>query len=301
MKPTQLGLLVALGAIWGMSYVFIRVAAPVVGPVPLMAFRFAVGGAILTGYVVVTGKGRALWDGLRTQWKEFLLLGLFLMAFPTVLIGYAELGISASLASVLNASVPFFAAAAAFVLLGELMSFRQVGGLVLGFAGVAVAVGGVALNLGWNVVPFAAGSIVAAASYGVASVYIQRSRLRTIGTTSSAAAQLMATALLVPLVPITVQSTHVSPAVIGSALGLALLSTAVAYIIYFHLIETVGPTQASTVTFISPIAGILGGAALLGEPVGYGLVVGLALIFTGILLSSRELGILERLRRRASV
>jgi drug/metabolite transporter (DMT)-like permease len=110
----------------------------------------------------------------------------------------------------------------------------------------------------------------------------------------------MAAALLLPFLPWTAHGASLDPAVAGSVLGLALLSTAVAYIIYFHLIDTVGPTQAATVTFVSPMAGILGGAALLGEPVGPGLIAGLALIFLGIPLSARELPTFWPFRRRGT-
>ena len=288
MKVGEVLLIVGLGAIWGMSYVFIRIASPVIGPIPLMASRFAIGGSLIAVYATVRGSSGPLWEGLRTRWRTFLILGLLMMALPTTLIGFAELRISAGLASVINASVPFFTALGAVALLGERFSGRQIGGLALGFSGVAVAVGGGTLGLGWGVAPFAAASVLASASYGAGAVSLRKAKLTSSGVVASASAQLVAAAYLLPLVPFTVRRWAFPPEVLYSVLGLALLSTALAYIIFFHLIETAGPTQATTVTFVSPVFGILGGSLLLGEPLGLGLIVGLLLIVLGILLSSRD-------------
>jgi drug/metabolite transporter (DMT)-like permease len=167
-KARELVLIVLLGSIWGMSYVFIRVAAPVLGPVPLMEIRFALAGSLLVGSSALGRGAGPIGELLRREWRHYLVLGALLMALPTTLIGYAELRISASLASVLNASVPFFTATFAALWLSESFSPRRVSGLLLGFAGVVVAVGGSALTLGWEVAPFAALSIGAAASYGLA-------------------------------------------------------------------------------------------------------------------------------------
>lgn len=298
MKASDLGWLTVLGAIWGMSYVFIRVAAPALGPIPLMESRFLIGGAILVSYVATSGGGRELRQELRARTREYLLLGLIVAALPTTLIGYAELRISASLAVVLNASVPFFSLVGAMVWLTEAASLRRVIGLVIGFVGVGVAVGAGAISLGWEAVPFASLSIAASAAYGLGGVLVRRAKLPSGGVRGAALTQMMAAVVLLPLLPFTVHATAASLPVLASAVLLGVFSTAIAYVIYFRLIESAGPTQAATVTYVSPAFGIVAGVLLLGEPVTSGLLLGLVLIVVGILLSSSELFVLRRLPGR---
>jgi len=297
MKPRELLLLLLLGAIWGFSYVFIRVASPVMGPAVLMWTRFSIGGLAILLYLALVGRARPALSDLRKHAGAFLIGGLFFAALPTTLIAFAELRITASLATVLNASTPFFAAMGAAVWLREAFPVRRLAGLLLGFLGVAVAVGtnGLALGLGDGLSVVA--SITAAACYGLYGVYLRRSALPVQGVSFSLGIQLMAALLLVGPGVATYRPFTWSTDVLVAALALALASTAFAYLLYHYLIEHAGPTETSTVTFVSPVFGILGGALLLGERVGIGLVGGLALIVVGILLTSPTPRILG-LRRR---
>jgi drug/metabolite transporter (DMT)-like permease len=299
-KPKELGLLLLLGAIWGLSYVFIRVASPVLGPAVLMLFRFAVGGLAILGYLALRGTARPALADLRTHARAFLIGGLFFAALPTTLIGFAELRITASLATVLNASTPFFAAMGAAVWLREAFPPRRVVGLVLGFVGVAVAVGTNGLDVGWGASLSVGASITAAACYGLYGVYLRRSALPVGGVSFSLGTQLMATLLLIAPGAATYRPFAWSTPVLVAALGLGLASTAFAYLLYHYLIEHVGATQTSTVTFVSPVFGILAAALLLGEPIGAGLVAGLALIVIGILLSAPSPELLGFALRRRS-
>ncbi|MCI4360688.1 MAG: DMT family transporter [Thermoplasmata archaeon] len=300
MRPRELALLLLLGAIWGLSYVFIRVAAPVMGPVILMGTRFAVGGLAILAYVTVLGRARPALADLRRHLGAFLVGGLFFAALPTTLIGFAELRITASLATVLNASTPFFAALGAAVWLGEAFPARRIAGLLLGFVGVALAVGTNGLALGLTDGLSVAASITAAACYGLYGVYLRRSGLPVNGVAFSLGVQMMAAVLLVGPSAVAYRPFAWSTPVLVSALALGLASTAFAYLLYHYLIEHAGPTQTSTVTFVSPVFGILGGALLLGEPIGAGLVGGLALIVIGILLAQQTPSFLGTLGRRPS-
>jgi drug/metabolite transporter (DMT)-like permease len=287
MRPRELLLLLLLGAIWGFSYVFIRIASPVMGPVVLMWIRFSVGGLAILAYVAAQGRARSALADLRAHVRAFLIGGIFFAAVPTTLIAFAELRITASLATVLNASTPFFAALGAAVWLREAFSARRVVGLLLGFLGVAVAVGtnGLALGLGNGLSVTA--SVAAAACYGLYGVYLRRSALPVRGVSFSLGVQLMAALVLIAPGAATYRPFAWSDAVVASALALGLASTAFAYLLYHYLIEHVGPIQTSTVTFVSPVFGILGGALVLGEQIGVGLVAGLGLIVVGILLTSQ--------------
>jgi drug/metabolite transporter (DMT)-like permease len=299
-KPKELGLLLLLGAIWGLSYVFIRVAAPVMGPAVLMLVRFVVGGLAILAYLTARGAARPALADLRQHLGAFLVGGLFFAALPTTLIGFAELRITASLATVLNASTPFFAAIGAAVWLREAFPARRVAGLLLGFVGVGVAVGTNGLAVGWGASLSVGASITAAACYGLYGVYLRRSALPVRGVSFSLGTQLMAALLLVVPGAATYRPFAWSTPVLVAALGLGLASTAFAYLLYHHLIEHVGATQTSTVTFVSPVFGILAASILLGEPIGVGLVAGLALIVLGILLSAPTPGLLGFTLRRRS-
>jgi drug/metabolite transporter (DMT)-like permease len=295
----ELALLLLLGAIWGLSYVFIRVASPVMGPAVLMGIRFTIGGLAILAYIAARGQaGPALAD-LRRHLPAFLVGGLFFAALPTTLIAFAELRITASLATVLNASTPFFAAIGSVVWLREAFPARRVAGLLLGFLGVAVAVGTNGLTLGLGIGLSVAASITAAACYGLYGVYLRRSALPVRGVSFSLGTQLMAALLLVGPAAVTYRPFAWTTPVLVATLGLALASTAFAYLLYHYLIEHVGATQTSTVTFVSPVFGILAAAILLGEPIGVGLVGGLALIVLGILLAAPSTGRFPFTRRRA--
>jgi drug/metabolite transporter (DMT)-like permease len=298
-RPKELGLLLLLGAIWGFSYVFIRVAAPVLGPAVLMLVRFSVGGLALLAYLGVRGGARAALSDLRQHPGAFVVGGLFFAALPTTLIAFAELRITASLATVLNASTPFFAAVGASIWLSEAFPARRVLGLLLGFLGVALAVGTNGLAPGWGDALSVAASITAAACYGLYGVHLRRSALPVRGVSFSLGTQLTAALLLVGPGALTYRPFAWTTPVLVAALALALASTAFAYLLYHYLIEHVGATQTSTVTFVSPVFGIVAAAILLGESIGVGLVVGLALIVLGILLASPTPGLLGLSLRRA--
>jgi drug/metabolite transporter (DMT)-like permease len=289
MRSLDLVALVVLSAIWGMSYVFIRVASPIVGPAPLMASRFLVSAGVLAAYVRLTRGPGAFASVARGRWGAFAVMGILSGALPTTLIGVAELRISASLASVLNASVPFWTAAAAALWLRDRLSAPGAIGLVVGFAGVGVAVGG-DLGVSAGLLLFVLASLLAALSYGIGAVFIRRTFQGEDGVTLALGLSLLAGLLLIPVTAVTAPPTLTAalplPVVLAAA-GLALLSTAVAYVIYFRLIETAGPTRASTVTFLSPIVGVAAGHLLLGEATGIGLVFGLALVLVGMALVTR--------------
>jgi len=284
MRARELGLLVALGAIWGMSYVFIRIASPAIGPAVLMELRFAITASIFAVYLAALGLLKPSGHDLRARWKEYALMGVISGAIPTTLIGVAELEITASVASILNALVPFFALAGARLWLKEPWRARTGVGLVLGFGGVLLVVGGGSFPLNSLTLVGCALSIVAAASYGVGSVYTSRSFRETPRLQLAFGLSVVSALVLLPVAGVTAPAPTIGPEVVYSIVGLAILSTTIAYLIFYHLIRTIGPTQATTVTFLIPVFGVVGGHFLLAEPLGPGLVLGLAVILVGLAL-----------------
>ena len=280
MTPINLLLLAALATLWGGSYFFIRVAVPEFGPAALVALRVVIGGLLLWGMA------RALRRPIvvRQHLPRLAILGLLNAALPYMLISAAELHLTASFAAILGATVPLFAAAFGARLLGERLGASRLAGLLLGIVGVAVMVGWgpMALDLatGFSVLAM----LVASASYASSGIYTKL-KLQGVSTYSLALGQQIG-ALVWLVVPGAVLLPRIvpSPAAIGALLALGALSTGLAYLLFFELLERVGPTKTTTVTYLIPIVGMLAGALVLGEPLTSGMLVGLVLVLASVLL-----------------
>jgi drug/metabolite transporter (DMT)-like permease len=282
-SPADLARLVGLAAVWGLAFVFIRVAVPPLGPVALTVIRTLVAGCAL--FLVARAIGVEL--GWRTRWRRFLAFGIVNSAIPFMLISAAEEAMTAAFAAILVATAPLFGALIAAVWAGEPLTARRVGGLLAGVAGVALLVGwnptGAPLPPAWAI----AATLGAAALFGVAANYT-RLRIRDIPPLVTAAgSQLCAGALLLPLVAAVPPVAMPSAIEWASALALALLSSALAFLLYFRLIANVGAVKTLTVNFLSPLFGVSGGVLLLGEPVTANMVAGTAVILTGTALVLR--------------
>jgi drug/metabolite transporter (DMT)-like permease len=277
MNRKQIGALLLLSALWGGSFLFIRIAAPVLGPVLLIELRVLVAGVALLVYMLVT---RSAFD-LRARWKHYLVIGIINSAIPFTLIATAELYLTAGLAATLNATSPLFGAVVAAIWINEALTKEKVIGLALGLLGVSILVG-------WSPFPFSltlaisvAASLAAAACYGIGGVY---TKVYMQGASSKAVAtcsQLGAALVLLPLIFVAPSRHAPTPIVLLAVVALALLCTAVAYLLYFWLIEHAGPTRALTVTFLAPIFGVLWGTVLLSEPLSLSTFIGFGIILLG--------------------
>jgi drug/metabolite transporter (DMT)-like permease len=281
MRSKDLGALMLLGALWGGSFIFIRVAVPALGPFVLMELRVGLAVVALTLYAVAA---RSRLSKLRARWREFLIIGTVNTAIPFSLIAAAEIYLTASLAAILNSTTVLFTALVAAVWIGDPLTMRKVVGVVLGIVGVAVLVGWDPIELS-GVVLLSVGAMLAASlSYALGAVYIKRT-FKGIPPLSMATGQLTGGAIvLLPLAAASLPGERPSAAVTLSVLGLALLSTVVAYLLYFRLIENVGPTSTVTVTLLVPLFGLLFGVLLLDEPFGWGTLAGLAIILSSVAL-----------------
>ncbi len=260
---------------------FIRVAVPALGPFTLMGLRVALAASVLALYAAVLARGM---PKLRSRWKEFLTVGAANSAIPFSLIAAAEIELTASLAAILNSTTALFAAVVAAVWIGEELTMKKVLGLVMGLVGVAVLVGWDPIPLS-SIVLLSVGAMLAASlSYAIGGVYVKRTFVGIPPLAMAIGQQAGAAVLLLPLAAVSLpEEAPPLPAVL-CALALTLLSTAVAYLLYFRLIESVGPTKTLTVTFLIPVFGLLFGVLLLGEPVGVGTLVGSGIILYGVAL-----------------
>src|ERR671911_2622437 len=280
MRPRDFAGLTLLGALWGGAFLFIRVAVPDLGPFLLVELRVGLAAVVLVLYALAAGRV----PKVRSRWRSFLVLGFFNAAVPFSLISAAEIHLTASLAAILNSTTVMFTAIVAAVWMGDALTARKVVGIVLGIVGVTVLVGWDPLPLNGAVLLAVAAMLLASLSYALGATYAKRS-FSGIPPLGMAIGQLGgAVALLLPLAVVSLPEEAPSFVVALSMLGLALLSTAVAYLIYFRLIENVGPTSTLTVTLLVPVFGLLFGVLLLEEPFGPGTLAGLGIILTSVVL-----------------
>ncbi len=277
MKAKEVGGLLLLSILWGGSFLFIRIAAPVFGPIVLVELRVLIAGIALLLYSLAIKQNL----DLRKRWPHYLAIGILNSALPFTLIATAELHLTAGFAAILNATSPLFGAVVAALWIKEALTMKKIIGLLLGLAGVGVLVGWSPLPFSTTLVLAILASLAGAAFYGVASVY---TKVYAHGTSSVAIAtcsQLGASLFLLSLVPIFPAPHMPSTFVILVVIALALVCTAIGYLIYFWLIETTGPTRAITVTFLAPAFGVLWGFLLLGEVLTLSTIIGFAIILAG--------------------
>ncbi len=272
--------LISLGALWGASFLFIRVAVPELGPFVLVALRVAF--AALTLAISARLLGRALKG--RGLWPAFLFVGFVNTAVPFSLISGAEQYLTASLAAILNSTTVMFTALVAAVWLGDPLTGKKAFGIVLGTFGVAVLVGWDPLPLSPAVLLSVAAVLGASLCYGVGGVFTKKVFAGVPPLTLAVGQQTAAAGVMVPVAATDLPSQTPSLTAILCVLALAIPSTAVAYLLFFYLIEHAGPTSTSTVTLIVPVFGLIFGVAFLGEPVGWGTLVGLAIILCSVVL-----------------
>ncbi len=280
MSPRDIAALLALGALWGASFLFIRVAVPSLGPALLMEARLGLAAATLALIAAAVGRLPKVWG----RWRQFLFIGTVNAAIPFSLIAAAEIHLTASLAAILNSTTVMFTAVVAAVWMGDPLTPRKVAGIVLGTVGVAVLVGWDPVELSGAVLLSVGAMLAASLSYGVGAVYVKRTFVG-VPPLAMAIGQLTGGAVVLsPLAAATVPGESPPAAVVLSVLGLALLSTALAYLLYFRLISNVGPTSTVTVTLLVPVFGLLFGVLLLDEPFGPGTLAGLAIILSSVAL-----------------
>ncbi len=280
MKLRDAALLFVLAALWGASFLFVRVAVPLFGPFPLVAARVFIGGSILFIYASIV-RQRPDW---RAHWRRFLLIGLFNNAIPFTLISAAQLHLTASFAALLNATTPLFSAVIAALWINDRLTLPKIVGLLLGIIGVGIIVG-------WQPEALDTARLIsiglmfgATLSYAIAAVY-GKVAFKGVNPLATSTGQLLsAGALILPLALLNPPPQAVTPVALLALLGLATLSTALAYLIYFHLIASAGPTPAASVTLLIPFFSSLWGALFLGEQLHANEIVGFGVILAGLLL-----------------
>ena len=280
MRSRDLAALILLGAVWGASFLFIRVAAPSLGPFPLMGTRVGLAALALAPFVFALGR----LPEVRGRWRQFLFVGVLNGAIPFSLIAFAETEITASLAAILNSTTVLFSVLVTAAWFGDPLTAGKVVGVALGISGVAVLVGLDPLPVDGALLIAVGSMLLASLCYALGSSYVRQTFSGVRPLTMAFGQQAGASALLLPLAVTTLPGEQPSAPVALSAVGLALLCTAFAYLLFFFLIARVGPTSTLTVTFLSPGFGVLFGVLLLDEPFGLGTVLGLGIVLLAVAL-----------------
>jgi drug/metabolite transporter (DMT)-like permease len=269
--------LILLAALWGGSFLFMRIAAPQLGPVWLIELRVLLAGLVLLPLVLRRDQLALL---MKHRWP-LLQVGFFNAALPFTLLAFATLELTAGLTSILNATVPIFAALFGFLVFADRLRGLQIVGILLGFVGVLVLVGMPQPDGPISLVSVAAG-LGGALSYVFGANLAKRRLTHLPATVSVTGSQLGAAVTLLPLLPLTVPDRLPDGLVIASVLALALFSTALAFVVYFQLIRDVGPTRTLTVTYLIPVFAMAWGHLFLDEVVTLGVLLGGGLILLGV-------------------
>ncbi len=290
-------LLISLAVIWGGSFFFAEVALRDLGPLTVVLGRVGLAALALIGFVYATGKRM---PGSWRIWAAFLAMGALNNVMPFSLIVWGQVHITGGLAAILNATTPLFTVLLAHVLTrDERITAGKLAGVGLGVVGVAVLIGPEALAGlgagGWAQIAI----LGAAVSYAFAAIFGRR--FRSLPPAVTAAGQVTAsTLLMLPLALTLERPWEATPDAWtwGAVLAIALLSTALAYIIYFRILSTAGATNLMLVTLLVPVSAILLGTLILGEAFGWRSAAGMGLIGLGLVAVDGRLP--ARLRRLTS-
>jgi drug/metabolite transporter (DMT)-like permease len=281
MKPADLVRLLSLAALWGASFLFIRIGAPVLGPLTAAFVRVLIGAVTLAACLPLLG---LRWD-MRGKWPAVLTLGVVNSGIPFAMYAIAALWLPAGYSAVFNAMTPLMGVLIGTLFFAERLTRAKAAGVMLGIAGVAVLTrtGPVAFSV--DVLLGALACLVATACYGLAGFLTRRWITERGGLDSrlvAAGSLVGATLFLLPF-SIGSQAQHntlpdAGAGVWGAMLGLGVVCTALAYILYYRLIADLGPVRSLTVTFLIPPFGIVWGALFLNESLSWAHLAGGALI-----------------------
>jgi drug/metabolite transporter (DMT)-like permease len=276
-RRSDVARLVALAAIWGASFIFIRVLAPALGPILTAASRVLIAGTVLVLYCRAAGHSA----DLHRYWRQYAVIGVVNSSLPFVLYAFAALHIPASYSVILNSTTPLFTALLAVPFLGERLTWAKIAGLVAGAVGVALVsrAGPVVPDLWFGAA--VAACLGATLCYAVSSIYMKKHAAGAKPLAIAGWSQVFAGLVLLPVLPFAPPPGPITPLIVANVLGLALVCSSIAYVLYYRLIADVGPTRALTVAFLMPAFGMLWGALLLAETITWPMIAGCALIVGG--------------------
>ncbi|MCR2747834.1 DMT family transporter [Limnobacter parvus] len=275
--------LLLLSMIWGASFVFYKIAAVDMAPTLMAALRVMFGALFLGGLFALTHKKTQVVK----RWKLIAAIAVFASALPFTLVAYASLTVTASVLVIINATAPIWAALVALIWTRAVPSPMAILGLLLGLAGVGIIVGldTTTLNTEGTGLGIAA-ALGAAACYGIATNMAKYLGSDIDPLTNAFGCLLLGSFILLPFVPFSLPAQMPAVSSWLAILGVGVLCSGVAYLLYFRLVMDIGPTSALTVTFLTPVFGVLWGNLFLDETVGWHTLIGGVVVLAGTALAA---------------
>ncbi|MCB6183113.1 DMT family transporter [Leeia sp. TBRC 13508] len=285
MKINDVRDLLILAALWGASFIFMRQAVPEFGPLALIFMRVLVATLFLLPLLLYK-TGTSELRVIRQRWKSIGVMAIFNTALPFCLLAYALQYVTGGFGSMLNATAPLWGAIVAWVWLGDRLSASRVIGLLVGFVGILVLV--------WHKLHWQSGgealaipaALAATLCYGIAASYTKKFLTGVNSLTLAAGSQLASTLLILPAAFLNWPSVVPGHQAWISAVVLGIACTGTAYIIFFRLLQNVGPSKAIAVTYLIPVFGVLWGGLFLQETPTFNMVLGCLIILAGTALST---------------
>ena len=278
--------LLLLAAIWGGSFLFIRLSVGDFGPIALSGMRTLIAGAALLPVLLWRNKIPML----RDYWRSIIFVGLFNSALPFIFFNFATMTLPAGTMSIINALTPLWGAAIAWVWIKDTLPPLRMLGLMVGFSGILVLV--------WDKLSFhdtasiyaVIAGVAAPIFYGIAASYTKKYLMNTDPIATAASSLIAAGIVLLPFTLYTWPTTPISITAWAALVGLGLVCTAIAYILYYRLLVRVGPPRAMTVAFLIPVFGVLWGWLFLDESITLRIVLGGGVILLGTALATGFVG-----------
>ena len=279
--------LILLSAIWGASFLFLRIASPVFGPFFLIEMRVASALLVLLPVCFVLGKQHEI----IANWRPIFLLSVCNMTVPFCLLAYATLSIGAGFASIINATVPFFTAIIAFVLRKQRLAFSAIVGMLIGFIGVVLLMldysGPISQNA--NLLAIAAG-ILGSVFYGLAINLMAQFLPKVSGVAVTTGSLLFSSLILLPLAIWQMPATMPTGPIWLSVFSLGIICTGFAFVLFYRLISRIGSNLAVTNTFLIPLFSLFWANLFLAEEVTLFMLFACTLVLTGVGLTTGSLG-----------
>ena len=281
MSSSRVVMFASLAAIWGASFLFMRIAVPFIGPVWTAQLRVTIAAIVLLIYVAATKKAFFI----KPRTKHFWVLGAFNSAFPFALFSFAALHLPAGYSAVLNAIAPLFAAFFSVFMLGERLTWRVVVGAIIAMFGIGLMVQLGPVTLTKDTLLAVLACTLATVFYGFAGAWSKKYLQGVPGVVNATNSQLFAAISLVPFALASPLPHDVPVKAWAAVIALAIVCSAFAYLMFFKLLETWTITRVTSVTFLIPAFGIFWGWLFLNEPITFSMVFGFGLVLIATALS----------------
>ena len=282
--------LILLAAVWGASFLLMRMGAPEFGVVALVQLRLLIAALFLLPIL----KMRIGYSELGPNWRPLTVLGFLNSAVPFLLLTYSTLFVTAGFSSVINATAPLWGALVAWLWLSEKLNPPGVVGVILGFIGVAVLAGDKSSLAAPGSMLAVIAAVCGAFFYWIGANYAKKYTRRLNSLTVATGSMLFPALIMAPLAVLYWPATMPSVSAWVAIVAMGIASTGFAYILYFRLIANVGPAKAITVAYLIPVFAIIWGALIIDERITLLMVIGCLIIFVGTALVT---GVLPRPRK----